>query len=105
MMSPGWTALRETRGSDVHCADAECGIDTPACAHAHDVRPEQSKASGPPAPQTYGEPIAECAAAIAICAPEALGGGANPPPPPPLGGGADVVVCRAACSAASAAAR
>ena len=34
----------------------ECGRLTPAAEYAYCVRPEQSKAFGPPAPQTYGSP-------------------------------------------------
>jgi hypothetical protein len=35
---------------------------TPACRHAHDVSPEQSKEFGPEAPQLYGAPCFDSAA-------------------------------------------
>ena len=64
-MSPGWTSESETCGSEEYCAAAECGGTTPACAHAYDVSPEQSNdARVRAAPQTYGEPSTEFAAAI-----------------------------------------
>src|SRR5213076_1238742 len=83
MMSPGWTADSGTCGRLESCARAECGREIPACAHAHDVRPEQSNASGPAAPKTYGAPITEYAAPTAICAALAFGCGTYPP----VGGG------------------
>jgi hypothetical protein len=43
------------------------------------VRPEQSKALGPAAPLTYGAPITDHAASIAIWAPEEFGEGVKPP--------------------------
>src|SRR5829696_5317566 len=113
-MSPGWIALSDTRGSELHCDDAECGRYTPACAHAHDVRPEQSKPDpGLAAPQTYCVPTTDFAAEMAICAAEAFAGGAQPPPPPPPvpppspvgGAGAVTVTFSAASRAARCAAR
>jgi hypothetical protein len=35
---------------------------TPACRHAHDVSPEQSKEFGPEEPQLYGAPCFDSAA-------------------------------------------
>src|SRR2546430_17143329 len=87
-----------------YCAPEKCGRLSPPARHAHCVRPEQSKESGPAAPQTYGLPSWRCASAIAAPAPPfAAGAGpagadgaalppptdgppptAGPPPPPPL---------------------
>src|SRR5436309_15747910 len=104
MMSPGWTADSGTCGRLASCAWAECGSETPACAHAHDVRPEQSNASGPAAPKTYGAPITEYAAPTAICAALAFGCGTYPP----VGGGSAGTGAETdarSCAAAAAAAR
>src|SRR3954464_9518064 len=90
MMSPGCTALRGTFGRLAYCAAAECGSETPACAHAHIVRPEQSKDEGPAAPNTYGAPTTDCAAAAAVAPAPVAGGGLKvvlPGSPPGLGGG------------------
>jgi hypothetical protein len=52
-------------GSEAYCKDDECGSETPACAQAHIVRPEQSKpTAGSAAPKTYGTPITDPAAAM-----------------------------------------
>src|SRR3990172_12995836 len=100
-MSPGCTWASGTCGNDEYCEEAEWGRYTPACAQAQDVRPEQSKALGPAAPKTYGVPITDLAASIAIWAPVAFGFGTKPPPPPPsVGGGGEVTVV-ACCWAAS----
>src|SRR5436305_15170163 len=90
MMSPGWTALSGTFGRLAYCAAAECASATPACAHAHIVRPEQSNEDGPAAPKTYGAPITDSAAATAVPAPPEAGGivgGGVVVPPLELGGG------------------
>src|SRR4051794_7122615 len=50
----------------------ECGSWTPAIAYAYWVRPEQSKALGPAAPQAYGSPT--CAKAV-LTGVGAAGGG------------------------------
>src|SRR5829696_900735 len=44
----------------------ECGRETPAAAQAYMVRPEQSNAFGPAAPQAYGLPSTDLAAETAI---------------------------------------
>src|SRR5262245_54620662 len=79
------------------CADW-CGRYTPACDHAHDVRPEQSKATpGLAAANLYATPCWLSAAATAVPARDEAAGigagagatagrgvcGAAPPPPPP----------------------
>ena len=46
----------------------EWGRLTPAAEYAYCVRPEQSNASGPPAPQTYGSPTWASAVSTAFCA-------------------------------------
>src|SRR3954447_1321077 len=108
MMSPGCTALRGTFGRLAYCAAAECGSETPACAHAHIVRPEQSKDEGPAAPHTYGAPMSDSAAAAAVApAPGARGGLrvlSPPAPPPELGGGGAGWLTGVGCAAAAAAA-
>src|SRR3954465_1334647 len=104
MMSPGWTALSGTFGRLASCAAAECGSDTPACAHAHIVRPEQSKEDGPAAPKTYGAPITERAAAAAISPLPDAAGGLKSVPPPVSGGGVGWVVVVGVFWAAAAAA-
>src|SRR4051794_41501586 len=88
MMSPGWTALSGTFGRLAYCAAAEGGSETPACSHAHMVRPEQSNASGPAAPKTYGAPMTDSAAAAAVAPPPDGGGidGGVLLPPPDVGG-------------------
>src|SRR5947199_9061662 len=102
MMSPGWTADSGTCGRLESCARAECGREIPACAHAHDVRPEQSNASGPAAPKTYGAPSAEYAAATAIWAALAFGSGTNPPDEGGSGEGLEKAFCSWAAAAAAA---
>ena len=75
-------SLTDTWGSDEYCEADECGRYTPACAHAHDVSPEQSNPTlGSAEPHTYGAPSTDWAAAIAVWAPVVFGGGVNPPPP------------------------
>src|SRR5436309_1374636 len=100
MMSPGATDESGTWGSVPSCALAECGRETPACAQAHIVRPEQSNELGPAAPKTYGAPITDQAAETAIWAAEAFGSGTKPPD----GGGDGAGFVRAFCSCAAAAA-
>src|SRR3954447_1094485 len=87
MMSPGWTALSGTLGKLAHCAAAECGSETPACAQAHIVRPEQSNDDGPAAPNTEGAPITVWPAAAALPPAPVAGGGLKVLSPPELGGG------------------
>src|SRR6478752_1019212 len=98
MMSPGSTALSGTFGRLAYCAAAECGSETPACAQAHIVKPEQSNASGPAAPKTYGAPMTDSAAATAVAAPPDTVGGV--PPPPELGGWAGWLTVVGGCAAA-----
>src|SRR5829696_369444 len=66
--SPGWSSERATRVPELICIPDECGRETPACAQAHMVRPEQSKASGPAAAHTYGLPSFDLAASTATAA-------------------------------------
>src|SRR3954453_5899588 len=87
MMSPGWTALSGTLGKLAHWAAAEWGSETPACAQAHIVRPEQSNDDGPAAPNTYGAPITDWAPAAAVTPAPRAGGGLRGVAPPELGGG------------------
>src|SRR4051794_41974336 len=106
MMSPGWTALSGTFGRLAYCAAAEGGSETPACSHAHMVRPEQSNASGPAAPKTYGAPMTDSAAAAAVAPPPDGGGidGGVLLPPPEVGGGGGGGVPRVAGGGAAGAA-
>src|SRR6266496_3356667 len=53
--------------------ELECGSDTPAAAQAYIVRPEQSNASGPAAPQLYGSPCWASATWTAFWAAEVVG--------------------------------
>src|SRR6185369_5718246 len=53
--------------------EEECGSETPACAQAHIVSPEQSNVDGPAAAQTYGLPSFDLAAATAVAAPPLAG--------------------------------
>src|SRR4051794_12011369 len=69
MRSPGWMADIETCVVDEYWAPEKCGKLTPPALQAHAVRPEQSKAFGPTAPQTYGLPSCRCASAMAAPAP------------------------------------
>src|SRR5215204_486865 len=101
MRSPGCAWLGLMCAVTLYCIADECGSETPACAHAHIVSPEQSNPTpGSAAPQTYGVPITEYAALIAACAlPFGAGGG------PPGGGDTDGVApveTAAACAAACA---
>src|SRR5262245_24718497 len=54
-----------------HWSPVKCGRLMPTWAYAHRTRPEQSKALGPAAPQTYGSPRLVSAARRA-CAPIVL---------------------------------
>ena len=49
--SPRRMSERETAEPMAYCAKLECGAAMPARASAHMVRPEQSNASGPAAPE------------------------------------------------------
>src|SRR6478672_12097566 len=104
MMSPGSTALSGTFGRLAYCAAAECGSETPACAQAHIVKPEQSNASGPISPKTYGAPITDSAAATAVAAPPEEGGIEGGVLPPEVGGAGWLTVVGGAAAAAAAAA-
>src|SRR6516225_2859385 len=78
MRSPGWSACSDTLGKAFHWLTVKCAIDTPACAHAHIVRPEQSKARpGLAAPKTYGTPSWLSAARTAMAAPGDVAGTAK----------------------------
>ncbi len=70
--SPGRSRSSGTRGSRAHCSWLVRGIARPAWAQACEVRPEQSNASGPSAPHSYGLPT--CAAAYARAEPPAAVG-------------------------------
>ena len=64
-----------TWGSMPYCAAAKWGSDTPAWAHAHMVRPEQSKARpGEAAAKRYGTPSWLRAARTAVAAPGEVSG-------------------------------
>src|SRR5262245_31335273 len=54
--SPGSSWSRATGVPYEYWAAALCGSETPTCAYTNIVKPEQSKAPGPEAPQTYGVP-------------------------------------------------
>src|SRR6476661_325012 len=66
--SPARMWPRATRTPAPAWAKLECGSDTPARRIAHAVRPEQSNARGPLAPNTYEEPIRERTARTAVSA-------------------------------------
>src|SRR5919201_4467750 len=69
MRSPGWASLVLMCEVTEYCIADECGSETPAWAHDHIVRPEQSNPTlGSAAPHTYGVSITEYAAWIATCA-------------------------------------
>src|SRR5215213_7447081 len=104
MMSPGSTCDSGTRGRVAYWPEAECAMETPACAHAHDVSPEQSKELGPAAPKTYGAPRTLRAAATAMAAALEFAGGTKPEPsPPPPVPGEVVGACTGAVACAAAA--
>src|SRR5215203_3588236 len=67
-MSPGASADTETGVPEPICMPDECGRETPAAAQAYMVRPEQSNAFGPAAPQAYGLPSTDLAAETAAAA-------------------------------------
>src|SRR5215471_15580828 len=73
--SPGCSALIGISGWNMlYCAPEKCGSDTPACAQAIIVSPEQSKQVGPVPPVQYDLLI--WASAYATAAPaRPLGGG------------------------------
>src|SRR5512141_2848021 len=102
-----------TWGSDAYWRPDWWGIMTPAWAHAHDVRPEQSKpVCGDAWKATYGTPMTLWAAAMAMPALPDGGGGMGmlapllktlPPPPRGPGPEAPLLAADAAARAAAAA--
>src|SRR5689334_2337266 len=75
--SPGCRSLIGTCGKLRYCDCEPCDIETPPCAHAIIVSPEQSKLSGPAPAYWYGLPICARAYATAAEAPP-LGAGIEP---------------------------
>src|SRR5215207_10541867 len=113
MRSPGWSWSSGTCGSIPYCEAAKWGSDTPAWAHAHSVRPEQSKATpGDAAAKRYGTPSWLSAARTAVAAPGEVAGTSNcgegsvlvaAPLPPPLSSSSSAAVVVRVCGVVAAA--
>src|SRR4051794_3875976 len=70
--SPAWMAPRPTAAPVPNWAKLVRGMAMPAWRIAQLVSPEQSNALGPVAPETYGDPTFDKAAATAPCSPGAV---------------------------------